>query len=405
MRILTLWFFLVVSGMLGGCQYFSDSYDSAASLDQAGKSSQAIGAYQKYLKTHPGSSLTPKIYYRIAKNFEGQSNFDSALIWYEKVLREFPHTDEEIHALLDLGTLYQNKLKNPAKALDYNQQAFNRYMDNVQIKNAIQSLIDAQYQTATAQFTQKNYKGVSGTIDGVYKTFPVVFMAPDTRARMDSLADRSRRAQDISNASVDLIVLKEEIPFNKSYESDFPESGDETERVIVSPDGKYLASRRKGPNGIFYLYLAKVPAKGDQVIFKLIKQTFGAEKPSWSPDSQELVYWRDSGGKRRLERTNIVNSITQTLFYTKAGKLGIHPAFHPSGNKVAYIYEGRVCLINTGATSYKQLLKTKLKLDYTADLAWSADGTMIRCNQAGKHIKAVDELLVLDINTLTNPTN
>ena len=39
--------------------------------------------------------------------------------------------------------------------MDYNQQAFNRYMDNNQIKDAIQSLIDAQYLTATVLYTEK----------------------------------------------------------------------------------------------------------------------------------------------------------------------------------------------------------------------------------------------------------
>ncbi len=402
--------FLVLSllylGILSGCQYFTDSYDAAATLDQNGKYAQAVEAYLKYLKSHPGSLLAAKIYYRIGKNYESQSDYNNALNWYQKVISEFPKTDEEIHSLLDLASLYQNKLKNPSKALDYNQQAFNRYMDNIQIKSAIQSLIDAQYQTANAQFTDKNYKSVSGTIDGIYKTFPVVFISPDTRAKIDSLADRSRRADDIAKASVDLIVLKSEFSFNKSFETDFPVEADSSDKIIASPDGNFLASRRKGPNGVFYLYVAKVPAKGDQVIFKLVKQTFGADKPTWSPDGQELVYWRTLRGTRKLEKTNIKNMTTQTLFYTKSNRLGVHPAYHPSGNKIAYIYEGRVCLIGTGETPYKQLLKTKQKLDYTADLAWSIDGTMIRCRQMDKHNKSVDELLVLDTSaSFSNPSN
>ncbi len=396
-------FFLVV---LNGCQFFSVSFESAALLDQTGKSAQAIQAYLKYLENHPGTPLAARIYYRIGKNYENQSDFDNALKTYQKITSDFPRTDEEIHALLDIGTLYRDRLKNASKAMEYNQLAFTRYMDNLQIKDAIQSLIDAQYSTATALFSQKSYKNVTTTLDGIYKTFPVVFISPDTRAKIDSLSDRSKRAEDISKASVDTIVLKNEIPFNKSFEPDFPQSAEDSEKIISSPDSTNLAARRKGPNGIYYLYIAKVPAKGDQVVFKLIKQTFGAEKPAWSPDGQELVYWRTTKGQKKLEKTNIKSMITQTLFFTKSTKLGIHPAYHPAGNKVAYIYEGRVCLINTGDTLYKQLLKTKQKLDYTAALAWSTDGTMIRCAQIDKHDKqkkTLDQLLVLDVSAANNP--
>ena len=400
-KVLSLAALLTLVALLSGCGLFSTSYESAAQLDQNGRSGEAITAYLAYLKNHSGSTLIPKIYYRIAKNYETQSEYDSAIIWYQKILAECPQTDEEVHALLDLAGLYGEKLKNASKAMEYNQRAFDRYMDNIQIKNAIQSLIEAQYLTATALYSQKSYKNVTGALDGIYKTYPVGFISLDTRAKIDSLADRSRRADEISKAGVDLVVLRDEIPFNKSFESDFPPVVDEGEdKVIASPDGGYLAARKKAPNGLFYLYAAKVPAKGDQVVFKLIKQTFGADKPSWSPNGAELVYWRTVGGLRKLEKTNILTMTTQTLFYTKSQSIGIHPAYHPAGNKVAYVYAGRICLINTGDTLYKQLLKTKQKLDYTADLAWSTDGTMIRCGQVDpkdKTKKIFDELLVLDI--------
>ncbi len=391
---------------LGGCKWFSVSYESAAQLDQAGKSSQAIEAYLSYLKDHPGSSLAPLIYYRVAKNYEIQSDYNNSLDWYQKILSEFPQTDEEIHALLDLAGLYQDKLKNSSKALDYSQRAFTRYMDNMQLKGAIQSLIDAQYLTATAFYSQKSYKDVTGALDSIYKTYPVLFISPESRAKIDSLADRSRRAEEVSKASVDTIVLRDEKPFNKSFEADFPQEAEGTDKIIASPDGTFIAARKKGPKGVFYLYVAQVPAKGDQVLFKLVRQTFGADKPAWSPNSEDLVYWRTAGGLRKLEKTNIKTMVTQTLFYTKSQNIGIHPAYHPAGNKVAYVYEGRVCLINTGDSQYKQLLKTKQKLDYTAELAWSTDGTMIRCAQADKldpQKKIYDELLVLDISAAGNP--
>ena len=392
---------VILSMAMGGCQYFGDSFESLASLDRAGKNAQAIEAYQAYLQKHPATSLGPEIYYRIARNYDSQSDYTNAITWYEKILGQYPHTDEELHALLDLASLYRDKIKNPAKAMEYSQRAFDRYMDNIQIRDAIQSLIDAQFQSATAQYTQKNYRGVDSALDAIGKSYPEIFIQPDTRAKIDSLADRSRRAQDIAKAGVDWIVVKSEIPFNKSFEQDFVPPPQDNQ-VIPSPDGGYLAERKKGPNGKYYLYVAKISDKSDKAVFNLIPQTIGAELPAWSPDGQDLVYWHTAGKAKKLEKTNVRTRATQTLFFTKSNSLGIHPAYHPAGNKIAYIYEGRVSLVNTGDTSYKQLLKTAQKLDYTADLAWSTDGTMIRCSQKDG-AQATDVLLVLDATAPTNP--
>jgi len=371
-------------------------------LDQEGKSSQAIAAYQNYLKHHPTSLVAAKIYYRIAKNYEVQSDYSNALNWYEKILKEYPQTDEELHSLLDMAALYHDNLKNTSKAMEYDQKAFNRYMDNIQMRDALQALIDAQYQTATAFFMQKGFKNAADVLDGIYKTYPVALISPDTRAKIDSLDDRSKRALMIAKTSVDSIVLRSEIPFNKSNEADFlPAIQDEN--ILLSPNGSFLAERKKGPKGVYYLYVAKAPVKDDKAVFNLVPQTFGADMPTWSPDGNELVYWRVSKGWRKLERTNVKTKTTQTLFKTKSNSLGIHPAYHPAGNKIVYVYEKRVCLINVGDNFDKQLLKTNLKLDYTADLTWSMDGTMVRCRQSTNHGKAVDELLVLDVSTTNNP--
>jgi hypothetical protein len=100
-----------------------------------------------------------------------------------------------------------------------------------------------------------------------------------------------------------------------------------------------------------------------------------------------------------LEKTNVETRVTQTLFYSKSNTLGIHPAYHPAGNKMAYVYGGKVCLINTDGPIYKTLLKPNQSLNYTAELSWSNDGTMIRCRQTNKHGNGFDELLVLDVTT------
>jgi tetratricopeptide (TPR) repeat protein len=397
--LLALFLFL---GLLGGCQYWGGSFESAAALDQSGKSAQAIQAYLQYLNHHPDSVLAARIHYRIAKNYEAQSDYYNAIEWYGKILKDFPHSDEELHALLDLAALYQDQLKEPSKAVDYDQRAFSRYMDYAQIRDAIQTLVEFQYQTATALFTQKDFKGTDETLTNVYKTFPLVFIPSDGRAKIESLDDRARRALEIAKASVDWIVLKNELPFNKSYEGDF-EAPDKAEQTLASPDGNYLAERKKASNGNYYMFYAKVTPNSDTAKFIPLLQSFGAESPAWAPDSQSLVYWQTVGKIRKLQKTDVPTKSTRTLFYTRSVNLGIHPAYHPAGNKIAYIYAGKVCLVSIGEQGYKQLLKTKQNLDYTAELSWSFDGTMIRCRQAEKHRKILDELLVLDVSAPNNP--
>jgi len=404
---------------LSGCQLFSDSCEKAASLDRAGKSHEAIQAYQDYLKKHPSLSTASRIYYRIAKNYESLSDYKNALAWYGEILTEYPKTDEANHALLDMAILYRDKLKDPAKAKEYDQRAFDHYMDNDQLRVAVQPLIEAQYQTATALFTQKDYKKAGETAANIFQIYPASLLSPDTHDKVQALVDRARLAESISKAASDMIILKSEIPFNSSYESDFaPQNPDN--KIIPSPDGSYLVSRKKDSEGIYYLYLAKVSKKGKKAVFKRIQATAGAEKPSWSPDGQELVYCQTVDKGRKLEKTNVKTKKTVCLFSTRSKNMDIHPIYHPSGNMIAYIYEGRVCLINTGVnmsyvyegsassgaageTYFKQLLKTKLKLAYTAELEWSMDGTIIRCRQTDKRGKMIDELLVLDVMALNNP--
>ncbi len=387
---------------LGGCQYLGGSFEAAADLDRSGKNAEAIKAYRDYLQHHPTSALAPRVCYRVAQNYETQSDYAEAIQWYQKVVQEFPGTDEELHSLLDLASLYRDKLKDPAQAMVYNQKAYDRYMGNLQIRDAIQSLIEAQYSSATALFVQKDYKGASEALDNVYKTFPLVFIQADTRAKLDSLSDRARRATEIAKVSVDWIVLKNETPFNKSNEGDFP-SVSPTGGVLQSPDGSYLAERKRAANGKYYLYVAQISPKSDDAIFHILSQTIGAELPAWSSDSRCLVYWQTRGKKRKLLKTDVRTKTTQTLFYSQSSDLGIHPACHPAGNKIAYVYAGDVCLVDTDGAGYKQLLKTHEKLDYTADLSWSIDGTMIRCRQAETPPKTTDELLVLDVSAPTSP--
>jgi tetratricopeptide (TPR) repeat protein len=77
-------------GVSVACQFFTDSIETGASLDQSGKSAEAIQAYQDYLKNHPATTQAPWIYYRLAKNYALQSDYPNAQVWYGMILSEYP---------------------------------------------------------------------------------------------------------------------------------------------------------------------------------------------------------------------------------------------------------------------------------------------------------------------------
>jgi tetratricopeptide (TPR) repeat protein len=401
-----------------GYQFYGASFEAAVALDQAGKSAQAVKAYQAYLSHHSSTPQAALIYYRIAKNYEAQSDNANALKWYDKIMKDYPRSEQASYALLDITAIYRDKLKDPAKAMEYGQQAFTRYMDNNQLRDAVQALIEKQYQAALASFAQKEYKKTVDIAGNIFQAYPASLFVADTRSKIEALIDRARRAGAISDASVDQIVLRDEIPFDKAYEADFA-SLNIDEKMIPSPDGKRLVRRMRDSDGNYYLSVAKVPLKGKKASFKRLSETTGAGRPDWSPDGQELVFFRKVKKSRELVKVDLKTMTAQSLFSTNSPSLGLHPVFHPAGNKIAYIYEDRVGLINSGnkvairyegpvrttdeGAYFKQLLKTKQKLNYTADLTWSTDGTMIRCHQADKKGKPSEELLVLDVSASNNP--
>ncbi len=259
-KLKTFLFFVCCLNLIG-CGYFTDSFEKAAQLDKSGQSLVAIQAYQKYLKSHPTSQLTAYINYRIAKNYETLSDYDSALNVYSKICADYPRTDEELRSLLAMASLYRDKLKNNSKAAEYEQRSFSRYLDNVEIRDAVQYLIDGQYSSATALYTQKNFKGAADFAEGIFQAYPTIFIAPERREKITSFIERARRADNISKDDSDLIVLKSEGPFNRSYENDFEADTQNDEKGYPSPDGNFLVSRRKAGNGTYYLYVAKNPPK------------------------------------------------------------------------------------------------------------------------------------------------
>ncbi|HET9869755.1 MAG TPA: hypothetical protein VFR02_04595, partial [bacterium] len=362
---------------------------------------QALALYQDYLKEYPASTLTPRVYYLTARDYAQAADYSNAIAWYEKLSTQFPQSPEALQALLDEAGLYRDKLKNTAKAGEVSQRAVSQYFANAQVKDDIQSLVEAQYQSATAFFLKKDFKTANQLASSIFAAYPVLFVNPDARAKVEALADRTRRALALAQMDSTAVSLRSEEPFNPSYAADFAANSPAAEGKLVSPAGdEVVALKRVGRHD--YLYLAKYPPQNGKYVFKIIPHSSGANLPSWSPDGASLVYLRAVGEGRRLERVDLKQGEPKTLFHSEDDSLGLYPVFHPSGTKIAFVYGGNVWVVNGDGTD-KTLLKTNEKLDYTAHLSWSFDGTLLRCREDGKKGKSVDEVLVLDAVGPFNP--
>jgi tetratricopeptide (TPR) repeat protein len=392
---------LILAGMaFSGCQR-NNELETAAALEKAGQYDRAILLCQNYLKKYPASALTPHIYYLIAKDYGQGADYANAMLWYEKIIAQYPQTPEGLQALLDESALYKDKLKNTAKAYSYSEKAVGQYFANSQIKDDIQFLVEAQYQSATAFFAKKDFKSSNQVAASIFEAYPVLFVNPDSRARVEALVDRTRRALGLAQMDASEVSIRGEEPFNKSFEAEFDSNTLTAQNRVLSPLGDFVVSRKQVSKA-FYLYLAKNDPKGEKFIFKIIPHTSGANLPTWSPDESSLVYLRSIGGGRRLERMDLKTGKSLTIFHSDDASLGLYPVYHPSGSKIAFVYDGNAWLVNSDGTD-KTLLKTNEKLDYTAHLTWSGDGTMLRCQMEGKKQKAVDEVLTLDVGGTFNP--
>jgi hypothetical protein len=266
------------------------------------------------------------------------------------------------------------------------------------VREAVQTEVSSQLSSATTLFYKRNYLQAGEIARNILESYPSNMVLPMLWSKTASLKDRVRRADMISDCDSTALKLTSEAAFENSYAADFPVSAvGMMDSELLSPDGRYLVSRKKSSTGKYYLYLGKVLSNSDSVTFQLLPQTFDAENPAWSPDSRSLLYERTVKKYRKLEKTQLDQNVTRTLFYTKLIKqpnLGFCPAFHPSGNKIAFVYEGNLCVMDADGSNVNRL-KTKQKFDYTSVLSWSFDGTMIRCKQDGKN--SVDDMIFLDV--------
>jgi hypothetical protein len=394
LRHLILAFLAAVA--MTGCKPAA-TLEDAAKKEAAGQYKEAVLEYQGYLKAHPTGELSARACYRAAKAYEQQGEYEAAIEWYRKVGSGFPGTPEEVDALLDLGSLYVERLKDDAKGLECYEKALQLYLGRSNIRQAIQALTDAQYLTATAYFQQRDFKRADQAANAILRTYPSVFMPTDTRAKVESLVDRVGRAGAIAGADAVMITVREDLDYNKGFDADFPAPFTVDKGTLPSPDRQNLVRLKAGSSGSPSLWLGKAPGpKEKNVVLRSVPGTTGASQPSWSPDGKELVYRRSAGSKRTLEKVDVKTRSTRALFSTTRNTLGERAVYHPAGNKIAFVWEGNVWLINANGTN-KSMLKVRRNLGNRAQILFSSDGTMIRYKDRDAKGKDYEGVLVLDI--------
>jgi outer membrane protein assembly factor BamD len=70
------------------------SFDQAAAIDSTGSTSNAIGAYRRFIKNHPASPLAMNAQFRIAELYESQGDTNRAFTAYQKLISQYPDTPD-----------------------------------------------------------------------------------------------------------------------------------------------------------------------------------------------------------------------------------------------------------------------------------------------------------------------
>lgn len=121
---------------------------------------------------------------------------------------------------------------------------------------------------------------------------------------------------------------------------------------LPKTEGAYLALAWSGDdnqiavaevqNNTTRLWVIDLPAKGRSSSSRLLREETGAlyKNPSWSPDNAEIAYSRIVNGKEEIW----VNSTVS--FQERKIAEGSEPSWSPSGNKLAFVNDGTVTMLN-----------------------------------------------------------
>ncbi len=87
------------------------AYDRALELLKEGRYNDASSAFQKFLKTYPGSSYADNAQYWLGEVYYVTRKFEPALTEFEKVLTQYPGSTKTADARLKMGYIYYEQSK------------------------------------------------------------------------------------------------------------------------------------------------------------------------------------------------------------------------------------------------------------------------------------------------------
>lgn len=393
-RFFLLFFFTV---FLSGC-HSATSWEEARALFAEGKHQEAEKAFRGFLEAHPNSPLAAEAFFYLGRSLAAQGRFSEALEAYEKTIAS-GSSDWMQPALLACAELYAEQLKNPRKAAEYYERALTQAQQAQAFREAARVLIQVKLDEVKKYLSAGKVSEAQALLAQVLQTYPMALADPDLKAQVDRFRDQSDRAVALRKAEMDHLYIRQDIPFNTSMEVFFPK----TEAVLdpsvyaVSASGRRLVKRARTEDGAVHLYWAERLPNQEAVTFQWIPQTQGADLAAWSPDEKAVAYRLKKGKWYTLEVYDVYAKKRARLYETTRPTLGRHPAWHPSGEFLAFTYEGKVGLVKKDGTQ-KVLFNVNHYLSPDVELTWSADGTMLFYRKTGgEKKKALEGLLVFDI--------
>lgn len=120
----------------------------------------AITAYSKFVSRFPSDSLAPRYLFEAAKLAMSSGQYPRALAFYDQICGKYPTSKKIPDCIFVQGFIYDNYLKDTAKAHAKYQEVINKFPDNelaAQAKAAISALGKSD-EELMKEFEAKNKK-------------------------------------------------------------------------------------------------------------------------------------------------------------------------------------------------------------------------------------------------------